>query len=178
MSWFVNCANCGKQVLIDGPEDKCYWCHKGARKKEDIMKKGVTHCEVCGEEIDNDGRHQCIKSAKLPPEEVADAEVPPRPQKKKKLYEYFEQNKEAILADYRSMTLKGLYSKWRLTATTWTNLKRKWEVQGKGKGTSSRPEKEKDATVDDALSEHEQYLILLGYQQATREFLEADKNRA
>lgn len=34
MSIYINCANCGRQVLINGPEDKCYWCGKNASKKE------------------------------------------------------------------------------------------------------------------------------------------------
>ncbi len=37
-----------------------------------MMVYRVTHCEVCGEEIDLDGRHQCIRSARLPPDEVAE----------------------------------------------------------------------------------------------------------
>ena len=38
-SWYVDCANCGKQVSIDGLASICYWCHKNTQKKEDIMQE-------------------------------------------------------------------------------------------------------------------------------------------
>ena len=34
---YVNCANCGKQVLVDKLDDKCYWCGKSVSRKEVIM---------------------------------------------------------------------------------------------------------------------------------------------
>lgn len=57
--------------------------------------------------------------------------VPPRPKGKKKLWQYFEDNKEAILQDYQNLRLKEFYAKWHMTSTTWTKLKRDWELPGK-----------------------------------------------
>jgi len=75
--------------------------------------------------------------------------VPPRPKGKKQLWQYFEENKEAILQDYQSLKLKEFYKKWRMTSTTWTKLKRDWNLLGKSprkftlqKGTT-KPRKHK-----------------------------------
>lgn len=48
-SFYRNCANCGRQVLVEKPGDRCYWCGKNASKKEVTMaeaKKEVTMTEV------------------------------------------------------------------------------------------------------------------------------------
>ena len=107
MSWYVNCANCGHQVMIDGPEDRCYFCGKNASKKEVIMaeKEGT----------------------------VEEKAIPPKPRKRKKLWEYYEQNKEAMIADYQSMRVSSFFKKWGLGSLTWQKLREKWEVPNKGK---------------------------------------------
>lgn len=141
-NWYVNCANCGKQVLVDGPEARCYFCQKSAYKKEDIMQENTVEERV----------------------------VPPPPKKGKKRWAYYEQNKEAILADYYSLKLMEFFKRWRITSTTWLKLKKLWGVINKQKRIKPR------APVPDnqiELTEHERYLILLGYQQAVREFLKA-----
>lgn len=149
----VDCANCGQQVEIEGPEDTCYWCGKNASKKEIIMA------------------------------ETEERAVPPKPKKRRKHWEYFDQNQEAIVADYRSMKLVDFFKRWAITSSSWTKLKKKWGVENKGRGLlkpAKRPKqgnKPKGANTQE-LTEHERYLILLGYQQATREFLRADKNLA
>lgn len=109
MSWYVNCANCGKEVLIDGPEDRCLFCGKNASKKEVIMAEKEAGVE----------------------ERVA---VPPKPRKRNKLWEYYEQNKEAMIADHRSMTVISFFGRWHVTASTWGKLKKQWGVQNKQPG--------------------------------------------
>ena len=37
--YLVVCANCGKQTMVNGPEDNCQFCGKNATKKEVIMVK-------------------------------------------------------------------------------------------------------------------------------------------
>ncbi len=105
MSWYVNCANCGKEVLIDGPRDRCYFCGKNASKKEVIMAE----------------------------KEVEERVVPPKPKNRRKLKEYWEKNKEAMVADYLSMRVSSFLKKWGISSLTWQKLKKKWGVPNKGK---------------------------------------------
>lgn len=156
-SWYIFCANCGKQVLVDGtPDEKCYLCGKSARKKVYIEK------EVTMESTMN---------------------VPLRPSKRKKLDEYLEQNKEAIIGDYNSMPLREFFIKWHISTIKWGKLKKLWAVPSKGymRKSTGRSKTVKEPIADDAqvvpLEEHERYLMLLGYQQAVREFLSAIKTR-
>lgn len=148
----VECVNCGKQVLIDGPEDICYWCHKNASKEEVIMV-------------------------------MAERAVPPRPNRRANHPAYYEENKEAILADFTALKLLDFLKKWKISTFTWQKLKRKWEIKSKQTGRpNTRPgnlnatAKHSTGDVDVSLTEHERYLILLGYQQAVREFLRANKS--
>ena len=155
--YLVDCANCGTQTEINGPEDTCQFCGKNATTKEVIM--------------------------------VERKPVPARPKKRKQLPKYFEQHKEAILADYNSMKLKDFYKRWSISTTGWTKLKKDWGVQGKNKKLGSKkieasanPEEKPETpeavarSVEAPLTEHEHYLVLLGWQQAAREFLRAGKD--
>ena len=105
--------------------------------------------------------------------------VPARPKKKKQLRKYYEQNKDAIVADYNLMKLLLFFKKWGIGSTAWTKLKAEWGVPGKNKSPRAVPAAAKpeavpeELLVDVSLSEHERYLILLGWQQAAREFLKA-----
>ena len=64
-------------------------------------------------------------------------------------------------------------------------MKKKCGIENKGHRVGSRPveetvvkeEKKPAPGVDAALTEHERFLILLGYQQATREFLKILPNK-
>ena len=157
--YLVVCANCGKQTMVNGPEDNCQFCNKNATKKEVIVVK--TNKNVGEREP-----------------------VPPRPKKRKLLRQYYEQNREAILADYNSMTLLPFYKRWGISSNMWVELKREWEIPGKYKKHDSKkiealasPEATEPVatSVDSPLTEHEHYLVLLGWQQAAREFLKAGK---
>ena len=150
-SWYVDCANCGKQVSIDGLASICYWCHKNATKKEDIMQE----------------KRGTLEEKAL---------VPTRPKKRKQLWAYFEQNKEAILADYHSMKLLEFFKSWGITSASWLKLKKLWGVQNKGKGTGPKTVKRPSADDTQGLTEHERYLILVGYQMAIMDFLKVNPN--
>ena len=87
----------------------------------------------------------------------------------------FEKDREQVLADYADMRLNDFYSKWHLNSTLWGHMKKLWEVKGKRPGYGQGEPVEKSANKKPEgtapLTEHEQYLILLGYQQAVREIL-------
>lgn len=117
MSWPVDCVNCGRQVLIDGPEDKCYFCGKNASKKEVIMAEETVL-------------------------------VPPKPLRRKKWVAYWEDNKEAIIRDYYSMTVREFYLRWHIATTTWKKLRDKWGLKPKDKGVGRNRRAEQTGKVD------------------------------
>lgn len=155
-NWYVNCANCGRQVNIESRDDKCYFCGLPARKrvlaapseainkKEDIMAK-----------------------------ENGTIEAVPLRSKRRKTHElYFEQNKEAMLADYRSMRLLDFYKRWSVCSTTWHKLKQRWDIKSKWESTGLEPSKPPRDELQ-GLTEHEHYLVLFGYRMAVRELLDS-----
>ena len=114
-------------------------------------------------------------------------QVLPRPKNRKKVWDYLEQEKEAILADYQALKLGEFFTKWRIGPSTWMKLKAKWEVKSKGKGNRGvKRSVEVAQNVDKTgpgmapdligLTEHERYIYLLGYRQAVRERL-VSRNR-
>lgn len=70
-------------------------------------------------------------------------EIPRRPKKRGLHEEYFEQNKEAILADYQSLRITDFLKKWGISSTTWLKLKIKWEATPKiHQDSKARPKQE------------------------------------
>jgi len=69
-------------------------------------------------------------------DELIEAGAPPKPKRGKgylrKVYEYYEQHREAIIEDYYSMSRLALFSKWDLNSTVWMKLQKRWEVAPKG----------------------------------------------
>ncbi len=156
-------------IDLNNPADTCLFCGKNAREKE--LAPSVEPLEA---EQQQEEKKEVIMAEREP--------VPPRPKKRKQLQKYYEQNKEAILADYNSMKLKDFFKRWDISSTAWTKLKVDWEIQGKHKKQGSKkvwalasPEAPEAVarSVEAPLTEHEHYLVLLGWQQAAREFLKA-----
>ena len=110
-------------------------------------------------------------------QKVEEQPVPPKPSIRKKLAAYYEENKDVILADYSAMKLTPFFAKWRINSKVWGELKEKWAVANKGRSIGKRAHDNdwvktgKHGPQGRGLTEHEQYLVLLGYQQAVREFL-------
>ena len=124
------CKDCGKDIYIrkyrlKGSGGRCVDCSRKANpppvpgskeKKEEIIveerknisEQAVTHIDLT-------------------------KPVPPRPKKRKQLRKYFEQNKEAIIADYRSMKLVLFYRRWGISTNMWLTLKQDWGILGKHK---------------------------------------------
>ena len=184
MSVYIDCPICGHQVIMQEYGEKCYWCGNpiSIGQKAEIGTKKAHYNQnlppLKAEAI------QCIK------EETKMAEkntpVPSKPKGYKQLAKYWEDNKEAILSDYRAMAPLKFMRRWGMSANTWQNLKLAWGVQNNRQAKAkaeNRARTEAGATsvgeavikehVDVSLSEHDRYLFLLGYQQATREFLKA-----
>ena len=56
-TFYVNCVNCGKQVLIEDKTSICYWCHKNASKKEDKTNEKMSTLRM-----HNDKSHEGVRS--------------------------------------------------------------------------------------------------------------------
>lgn len=147
MSWPVDCANCGKQTLMDDPGDKCIWCGKSPYKKEGIV------------------------------EEVNFNDMSLRDRGK-----YIEKHLTEIIEDIRALPKREVLKKWPFGQSTFAKLKKEHAPELIGKRPTYKPRQRKDekppATDKEApgLTEHERYLILVGYQMAAREFLGVHKN--
>lgn len=79
-------------------------------------------------------------------EPTAQEEVPaaptaqelPKPRKKKLVGRYYEQNRELMISDYKSMTLLNFFKKWGMSSPTWMKLRALWGVPKKGRGGTAR----------------------------------------
>lgn len=114
MSWYVDCANCGKEVLIDGPEDRCYFCGKNASK--------IEGAEPLQEEV--------VMAEK---QEKAVAPIPLKPRNRRKVWAYYLKNKEAMIVDHNSMRVSSFFQRWHISSVTWGKLRELWEVPNKEK---------------------------------------------
>lgn len=70
---------------------------------------------------------------------VEEHSVPPRPKKWKLRAKYYEDNKDAIIADYYSIHLRDFFKRWHLSVTTWMKLKKLWSVAPKSPLMSRPP---------------------------------------
>lgn len=136
MGWPVDCANCGKQTLMDTPGDKCIWCGKSPYKKEGTMQE-----------------HSPSELKKMGIREK---------------HRFIEEHKEEIIRDARRLKKREILKKWDISSTTFYKLKKLYAPE-----LLRQNEEEKTDDLPEALTEHERYLILLGYQMAVREFLKA-----
>ena len=157
MSWYVYCANCGRQILLDGvPGENCLFCGWPVHGKAPAAPSETTNKK---------------KDTMVKKNGAAEA-VPPRPKKRKKMWEYFEENKEAIIEDYYRLKIKDFLSRWHLCSTTWIRLKKKWGGIAKNVRLAGTPIRREIKLLDPhALTEHEHYLILFGYRMAVKEIL-------
>ena len=149
--WLEECVNCGKSTMVDSYGDNCQFCGKNVSKKEVIMVAKDTGAE------------------RKP--------VPEKPKKRGKMPAYWKDNKEDILADYYFMTLSKFFERWSIAPQTWQALKELWEVRNKtGNKAGPREKASPGGVALEAVNlakhtEHEKYLVLLGYQTAIREML-------
>jgi len=113
-------------------------------------------------------------------EEVPAApEMPTKPKKKKQVGRYYEQNRELMISDYKSMTLVNFFRKWGMSSPTWMKLRALWGVPKKGRGGTARMPASplKEPPRDDPGSKSEEEIAALkievehlrGYQQAVRD---------
>jgi len=133
------CSICGQTIQYD---------HNGLKTKVSVTRLGRIDGKIVipkhGLQLllsaEDKGDLEAVLSAaaaELAPAPAAAAELaptsaPPRPKKRGKLKEYFEQNKEAIINDYYLRPQRELFSKWGLSSSTWMKLKAKWKVAPKG----------------------------------------------
>ncbi len=85
---------------------------------------------------------------------------------------YIEEHKEEILKDARTLEKDEVLKKWDISLSALNKLKKASELQkDKDIWVPNAPNLIRQGEEPVALTEHERLLILLGYQQAVREFL-------
>lgn len=108
------CIHCGQQIQYDFDKPK----------NTKIIKRGsINGVMTVMHPSSNESTAGPVEEP-LP----SQAPVPPRPKKRKKLYAYHEENKESIIADYRSMKIIDFFRKWHISSVTWLKLKAKWNL--------------------------------------------------
>lgn len=113
------CYLCGQQILIT-PD-----------RKENIIKRGqIFGVKTNIHPVANHSTGLEQGGSKEPPAPPR----PSRPKKRKELPQYYESNKETVLADYHLMNLKDFFRKWHLSTQYWIKLKKQWRVVGKHSG--------------------------------------------
>lgn len=88
-------------------------------------------------------------------------------------HRFIEEHKEEILADIGRLPQGEVLNKWGIGSNTYYQLS-KGMIRVKaeaGKRPGAKAQSKPDEVVE--LTEHERYLVLLGYQQAVREFLKS-----
>ena len=126
---------------------------------EEYHQYALGVCTICGQirrydrldskqlpRIVKIGRINGVQTLERPPKEVievvknkpevdsiAQSELAPakRKYKARRSPRDFEANKEAIVEDYNTLTLKEFFAKQHLSYARWTELKKKWGVKGK-----------------------------------------------
>jgi hypothetical protein len=68
--------------------------------------------------------------------------APKKPAKRKDIWKFFDDNKEAMLDDYKTMTQLHFLDKWCST-TTWMKLKKRWGVENKNHPRKAKPASDK-----------------------------------
>ncbi len=122
----VDCANCGTQTMITGPEDSCQFCGENASKKAAVVSETTENVLETTENV--------LKATKAVGEAVTRElrkPVPPKPKGMKKRAAYWDKHKEEIIADYQLMSLRDFFARWHISTNLWLELKKAWKVQGK-----------------------------------------------
>lgn len=145
----VDCLHCGQQTTIDIEKrgDTCLFCGKPAKLKEVIMQEKQEKIE----------------------KQYSDMHIRERGR-------YIKAHLAEIVEDIKAMDGAAVMAKWGFVKSTYSDLRKlhvpeligkPWTI--KADATSGAEQKPKDADV--SLTEHERYLILVGWQEAVRELL-------
>ena len=103
------------------------------------------------------------------------AAAPPKLKGYKAIRAYYEENKEAILADYHTMKLIDFFKRWSMSSGIWQQLKERWEVEGKQKAKIVVKPFRTEASVESVSiheAEHEELIWLRGYRQCVLDTLQ------
>lgn len=234
-SWYVDCTNCGRQVLVNRQSTKCYFCEmdatkvgvdatkkvKGAQPLQELAESSTSRpesrrhmplgrprvgewrkCKGCGKDIyvrryrleqgEDHGEYckKCYGKYNPPPApKRKEVKIMITPEERADFQEmsniakgsWIKAHLEEIVVDIRSMTRKQVFKKWPFGESTLRKIMQTHtpELIGEGPGRKPRVAKEEEKPAGEVettiLSEHEQLLILQGYQMAVREYLSSLK---
>lgn len=133
MSWYTDCVNCGKQVLIESNDDICYWCGKPARVKV------IEAVEVSAEIGQLDENSEKLKEVDMK-----------RGGSNQAKHRFIEENKAEIIADLVSLGKKAMLGKWGISASGWVNLKKRWaaDIETAGKAAPATVVVRKKSSIE------------------------------
>jgi len=142
----VDCLHCKQQTTIDIEKrgDTCLFCGKPAKLKEVIMQEKI---EKQYSDMNNQKRGRYIKA-----------------------------HLAEIVADIKAMDRADVMGKWGFVKSTYSKLRKLHapELTGKPwtiKADAAPVAKQKPKDADVSLTEHERYLVLVGWREAVRELL-------
>lgn len=153
-SGYVDCVNCGRQNLVDGsPGEICLFCGQPVGKKvlvrtSEIINKKEVEVMVTEEE-------RARYKAMSPPAQGR----------------WLKSHLEEIVVDIRAMPRKEVLKKWPFGQTTLLKFIKLHAPELIGKRAKKKEKPETKKTKDQVLTEHEELLMLRGYQQAVQEIL-------
>lgn len=84
---------------------------------------------------------------------------------------YIKKHLKEIVEDSRNLPRGEVLKKWGFGVSTFHKLKKVHAPELIGTGGRPKKKQEPQATAPGELTEHERYLILVGYQMAVRDFL-------
>jgi len=160
-------------------------------------------CPICGGDVYSEGveygvmEYRCLQAGHLVPEEYVNKLLVERGLienkevtmefkglSKHQKGQYIKEHLDEIVEDIQTMKDDAVMAKWGFKNSTCYELRKKHAPETIGKRRVKKPRvikeskalSEKPIEGTSPLTEHERYLMLLGYQQATREFLQSLKN--
>lgn len=79
------------------------------------------------------------KETPAAPAAPAASSIPPKPRGNWALHRYYQENRQAIVADYQAMKLRDYLKKWGMSPGTWAKLRADWEVPFKQPNLAHKP---------------------------------------
>lgn len=135
MSVWIDCINCGKQVIWEAGDDKCIWCGKSARVKDPgvVLLAPVKITKEVAVEVQGEERN--IMSNKGHAHER---------------HRFIEEHKAEIIADYWAMTSGEFKTKWDLSSSGWSTIRKRWAADVELAKPAEFPKKRKGNSVSNS----------------------------
>ena len=143
MSIYADCGLCGRQLIVDSYQERCYWCGNDPYTKKpaaaaneqggERVTTGVPISQLPQETIDRLGLNDAQAEDKFGP-------VPPKPKKNRQIYRWLEDNADRIVAEVKEVGTKTVRERWQMSNNTWTRFKKRHGLAlGNGRPSRVKP---------------------------------------